>query len=401
MPYNNAFVPAPANPATVVNQAAPGVNYADIRAKQALAEALRKKASEAYTPQSANYTVAGNSTVPDYVGVNWGGIVQNAMQPWVEQVQEKKASTAEGEAEAARQQAIDSAVSSGKMDDPNTIMALEQLGVKGDVIKAMQPKDKTAVIAQGMASPGGRLGLLNMGIITQAQYDAAEKRYADEDAAKLKREQDNYLFEQNNKRFAPTSGTGSGDGSNLPAGVLGQMYKANLELDKQEEHLDGQLAEAPNIEAIINNPKNFGTGSQFTTALMESNIGPLRALGQAQMSPAQGELVKYFGSEVLESAGKLGGAESDRDVQMLKSFTPSMANDHETVKVMWEASKRIMARAKASLAQRRERANNPTYLGGKEQTSTPAVMDYDTVPEGVDPEDWKYMTNEEKLPWLQ
>jgi len=74
--------------------------------EEAIAEALRAKASAEYVPKDANFTVAGNNTVPEYIGVNWGGVVENALQPFAEANREKKAAAAESDAAAARTAAL-------------------------------------------------------------------------------------------------------------------------------------------------------------------------------------------------------------------------------------------------------------------------------------------------------
>ena len=133
--------PIPARPAA----AGAGVNYSELRKKKAVADALRGKVGQGYAAQDPTYTVKGNSTVPDHVAVNYGGILQNAINPFMEGWKEDKAAAAEDEAAAARSAALEQILGSGdNLSMRDAIMAKENLGVDvSGMVKDLERCDKT------------------------------------------------------------------------------------------------------------------------------------------------------------------------------------------------------------------------------------------------------------------
>ena len=386
MEYWNAPATQPAPPQIDI---AAGAVY---REKKRLADALRKKAEREHTPVSGLIQSEGANGSPGYTQVDYAGILNNFMQPGFQKAREEKAAAAESDADAARSAALDQLLGRQGLTAADAIRAKSDLGV--DVSSAVKDPAAEKLALTRMIAQNPALAYM----LPQEERDAFTayssklsdtERTADREDFKWK--QDNTYRAPNNSRTfeqdmelarlraggGKESPTVAEDGrtpfAQLSAGAQNQGLKLAAELNKEYNFLDGQRSEAANIRAIIDDPKNFGTVPQMVDALSESG-GYAGALGKSFMSPAAAELNRFFGSETLISAGKLGGAESDRDVAMLKSFNPSMAYDHDAVKRMWGAYERIMDRAEAAKARRLNDALNPrTGIRAESPTATPTA----------------------------
>lgn len=350
MPYNNAFAPAPA-------QVGEGVNYADIRAKQALAEALRKKAAAEYTPQSANYTVAGNNTVPDYVGVNWGGIVQNAMQPWVEQAQEKKAATAEGEAESARSAALEKILGNPNITPADAVRAQAELGV--DLSAALPEKMNMAARAQASSSRAGLNAMLQMKVISPEEHQAAIAQLeADEKAAQEAE------LEQLRAKEAITGGSGgramteleyfrndpegyakfmaakggSGGGS-LSGGAETATIKEIIDVGNRYKTLKTSRALESEMDKLVEGLPKTDKGGVGTKAATLATLSEMVPFVEQVQSPEADRLVAYINSQILAVAEGQKGVLSDTDMKIIKDSVANIKKNPESVRAVWDDTK--------------------------------------------------------------
>jgi len=203
----------------------------DYRAKQRLAEQLRarQKAMLGAEIDTGPLVTQASGAFPGQVQANpWGNLAKLGTAYFANQAG-RKAETAEEEAQAARLEALQGIMGGGagaqgaggspgqpggmgggaQVLTPERAMQLQELGVDSGIIKSLMPKqDAIGALAQAAGTRQGRAFLVTAGKMTQEQKEGID---ADEAAGKLeemKAKQDNYLFEQRNKTFAPTQGRG-------------------------------------------------------------------------------------------------------------------------------------------------------------------------------------------------
>jgi len=120
-----------------------GFTVGDAIKKKRIAEALRAKVSQDYEQQSPTGHAAANGNFPGETYINYGNILQNAMQPWLEGRREKKAAAAEDEADSSMQSAV-SGVIDGADGNSLTMKQAIELG-------RMTGKDYTGLVKKDPA----------------------------------------------------------------------------------------------------------------------------------------------------------------------------------------------------------------------------------------------------------
>jgi len=461
-----------------------GFTVGDALKKKRIAEALRSKVSQDYEQQAPTGHAAANANFPGETYINYGNILQNAMQPWLEGRREKKAAAAEDEAMSARDEALSSSSFDPKTATVQQIQALQDLGVSGDAISAVMkrdtsaPKDNTGALSQLLQTRQGVTYAAMQGLIPP---DSAPEYIA--------------MIEQ--AEAAKTKGKGGSGGSSdqSKSKVLGPMYAQLSMMDPNSEEAKALSAKIAGLESLDDTKKDGGVGGGYIPAELQmygkemikvraasDSIAQLRAqeglvdelladdagfgtfqrlaqglssggngmgsegftdhIAQAvaagEVHPGAVVLNQIFQDSIKASLASAGGSDSNLELTWAKNNMPSFMTSPEAARAGWDRLKllnAVNARAaemkqidfedglymkkggrrnyfddaaaelgyekgsKAWANISKQFAPQKKTWGGNQApapSAAPATQIDTTVPEGVDPEDWKYMSEEGK-----
>lgn len=186
---------------TKQSEAAAARKKADALAKMGLdmsGEAINTGGFEYMSPEG------GTMSAPGYTQVNYGDAIGKLGAAFMGRGAEKDATSAEDAAKTAQMEALKNVLGNGSALTPESVMQAEQLGMTPAMMKLVIPeKPSVGAVTQGAATPAGRAALVAMGAITQEQADQMGAAADAGSAAEAKAAQEAYLFEQQNKKFAP------------------------------------------------------------------------------------------------------------------------------------------------------------------------------------------------------
>ena len=343
-------------------------------AKAKEAERLRalQKAMGATTWDEGTVKTQGNGNFPGQEQVNWGSALGKLGLAFMGRDSEEKAVEAEAAQAEARMAGLKNLLSGGKELGPEQILQAEQYGVDPATIKLMQgTKPNLGAVTQAAATPAGRAALVQMGTITQEQADQMAAAADAGKSAEAKAAEEAYLFEQNNKRFAPnapnqpTSEQVKIDLWKTDPKLAAQIYgdKTNAgeggagggRYDRQRE-LDTLRANTAELRSLIEGPKgddifSFGQKAAHTAQNTGERIGGItggvmNAVGIAAETP-EAALMRRIGQETaLESLAKMAPA-SDADFRALMRIQANPIQTKEAAMEFIRLAERIVARADA------------------------------------------------------
>lgn len=263
----------------------------------------------------------------------------------------KNATAAEEEAQSSRMQALQALTTGGAgaqgagngpaqpgalggaggTMSPEQVINLQRLGVTPAEMKLMIPKaEAIGAIAQAAGTRQGRAFLVASGRMTSEQKDSIDAEEQAGNAQKMKDKQQEYLFEQANKTFAPTQGRGETEiefAQRDPEGFARyQQQKAaakgsTSDYDKkaQQEQAKADVAVAggaPKVEAgikridsmISDNEKNpYTVGSKYRMADAASHA--LTGIKASDFDPkiqVQEQAAKQFHLDAMEQMRGFG-----------------------------------------------------------------------------------------------
>jgi len=324
----------------------------DYVTKKRIADALRKRTDamqKGYKPASNTIETAGNDYHMGTVDVNYGGILQNALMPWLQSRQDDKALAAEDEAKAARMAVL------GQLTGKETPQELVQIGEKigsPELSKAgyakMLPEEMNAAAqAQASTTVGGIDAMVTMKVITPEEGAVRKKALRDAELQAIQDKKDFYKYQQDNKSYDPRSGGGGGSGSTsgkqeLTPGLL-QLYGKTL------SDVKDQYGAAVSTRRALNamRPLIYGTGadgkpdpgksalSPMTALLSHGSDAGLPLLQYAQNAPAR-ELDVLINQQILGEASKLKGSLSDKDLAFLQKSLLSLKDNPKSAAAIYE-----------------------------------------------------------------
>lgn len=335
-----------------VTAAAQTMDVVDYVKKKRIADALRKRAEGgAYDTADSLITTGGYNGGPEMVQVNYGGILQNALKPYFDSRLEEKAATADSEAAAMRREAL--ARLTGKETGQQLLTMGEELQMpeltKSALEQLLPEQMNAAAYAQASATPEGVDALVRLRKMTPEEGEIAKKGIADRAAEALRLSREQYIFEQDNKRFAPTSGGGSGTtsgGSNLTPGLL-QLY--GKEISEAKDQYGALRATRRSLDAMdeliygkkdkdgkrIPNSGALGLGSAALSHAASMGI----PLAQYAQSSSARQLETIINEQILAKADQLSGALSDKDLAFLERSLMSLKDNPESAAAIYEGVK--------------------------------------------------------------
>ena len=454
-----------------------GFTVGDALKKKRIAEALRAKVSQDYEQQAPTGHAAANGNFPGETYINYGNILQNAMQPWLEGRREKKAGAAEDEAMSARDEALSSSNFDPKTATVQQIQALQDLGVSGDAISAVMerdttaPKDNTGALSQLLQTRQGVTYADMAGLIPPGSAPEYIKMIEEAEAAKNRGK----------------GGTG-GSSSQSKSKVLGPMYAQLSLMDQNSEEAKELSAKIAHIESLDNantggessggyipsersflikemsairgaaqsihqlqaqeelvdellaDDEGFGTFQRLAQGLSSGGNGMgsegftdhiAQAVAAGQVHPGAVVLNQIFQDAVKESLKAAGGSDSNLELTWAKNNMPSFMTSPEAARAGWARLKLLNAVNARAAEMKQEDYENEVYMkkGGRKNyfddaaaelgyqkgskawsdiakqfkpkkktwgADPSAAADTTGVPEGIDPENWKYYTPQDK-----
>jgi len=354
-----------------------GFTVGDALKKKRIAEALRAKVSQDYEQQAPTGHAAANGNFPGETYINYGNILQNAMQPWLEGRREKKAAAAEDESTAARLQALKSIT--GESTPEQLLQAGEGLDMpelsKRALAKILPDSMNAAARAQASGTKAGLLALLQLKEITQEEYEAGVAAIDAEAEAKRQAGRDEFLWKEQNTYRAPVAGkTPSTEDraiqalmDSTPGMTYDQAYlqikqgtksptKAAGAKDVTSADTQASLESANRLYDIFSDSATYSgwnkagdylvdvgnVGKDSDSMLAAGAGGVLTGIGQSLRNSRSLELQTARVSEMLGQAKQLYPV-SNSDMQILASRIPSNWNDQEEV-MKWVTQYRDLAR---------------------------------------------------------
>lgn len=341
----------------------------DYRRQQLLANRLRKQAAQIgdISPAAATLSTAGVGNAPGRVQVNYGGVLQNALMPWLQGRAQEKADDAALTSDQIRQDALDRALQdqpAGQMT-PQQIMRLEQLGVSPQVMRAMMPKEANdtgwmQVLAQNPALAPLMVG---QGKITQEQADSITKGNAEQRAQAKQDKIDIAMagrapgqgresfndwqrkkdYEENLLRNRPAkAGAASGRGHVDPKAALDTLKTNYSELSdmladpeaKKELFSTKQTVLVPSMMAAGggDNPSMVGTA--------------ISKIGQGKESPMAAKLRRMATSASFSEVQKLYPA-SNSDIKLAMGLQAGIGDSPESMAEFLKMQKKIIDKAES------------------------------------------------------
>lgn len=192
------------------------------------------------------------------------------------------------------------------------------------------------------------------------------------------------------------------------------------------------------IEAAINDPKNFTAKNRIATQLSTIGdaagargiygAGPItRAITTPMKTPGTNAMESFFMSQALKDMAMLGGSDSNEELAKIQSQYPTVMNSQEGARLLFDNFKRWNAiNERAIQIQMNEYQSTESYtstdgtainetpykraerelIASGAISEKPINIDPDKLakpegdssgaPEGWDPEDWKYLSDAEK-----
>jgi hypothetical protein len=148
---------------------------------------------------------------------------------------------------------------------------------------------------------------------------------------------------------------------NLPASLEIQRGKMMERMDEQLKSYDKIVSPSTNakMDEIINDPKNFTLANKLANQASQAGasnvtlgvpgIGGITIPGTGALASVVGNQFKtpgssymdtIFMSQALSDMSKLGGSDSNEELRKIQSQYPSVANNQEAAKMLWENFKR-------------------------------------------------------------
>lgn len=162
--------------------------------------------------------------------------------------------------------------------------------------------------------------------------------------------------------------------------------KAQIDARQRSANLETTIKELRDISApggLIDQSTGSGVGAATDVAAGMFGVAMPGAIAIGKLQP--------IADLVLKSIPRFEGPQSDKDTQSYKEAAGRLANPTVPTKIRKEAAQTIIRLMEKSRAQAQATAAQPAVRAATPQSSA--------IPAGVDPEDWKYMTDEEKALW--
>ncbi len=325
--------------------------------KKRMAEALRGRAGSLDMSQRSPTIVSeGANGSPGEVQVNWGGIAENALMPWMRDRQEDKALGAEDEAAAERSKVLDG-IDYNNLD-PKTAMKLQDLGidVSGYVKK---PVDLTKQAAQyGMTSAGMRnLNVLQPGLYSDQMIAETEAR--EKEAIQTKLQNDLAKAAAGRSVSNTTVNTGSDEGE-FQKKVAGIQATRLGEVTKAYQSSGAAIQAADVYDQWANDPANEGVVQEATRLASQMGFAPAEAF----LTPSTKRAMMVAAEDVRRALKDLGGSDSNSDVIWANKSLPTGAITMEQARAMStyyrEQAKVLSAAAQSEV----QWLSNPENRGG-------------------------------------
>jgi hypothetical protein len=339
----------------------------DYRRQKLLADRLRQNAEQIgqLDPAQATMTTTGPNARTQ---VNYGGILQNALMPWLQGRAQEKADNEAITADQIRQDALDRALKdqpAGQMS-PQQIMKLEQLGVSPQVMKAMMPKEQneTGWMQVLASNPALAPVLVSQGHITQEQADSIGKSFADqrsqakqdkidialagrapgqgrESFDEWRRKQD---YEQQLKLSNPAKASGSGRGKVDPKAALDT-------LETNYNELSGMLTDPKAKDQLFSTkqrvvvPSAMVGGEGDNPSILGTAVSKI---AQGQESPMAAKLRRMATAASFSEVQKLYPA-SNSDIKLAQSLQARIGESPESMAAFMDMQKKIIEKARAGV----------------------------------------------------
>jgi hypothetical protein len=162
--------------------------------------------------------------------------------------------------------------------------------------------------------------------------------------------------------------------------------RTQLEARQKASSLETTIKELQDISkpgGLIDQSTGSGLGAATDVAAGMFGVATPGAIAIGKLQP--------IADLVLKSIPRFEGPQSDKDTQSYKEAAGRLADPTVPTKIRKEAAQTIIRLMEKSRAQAQATAARPPVRAATPQSSA--------IPAGVDPEDWKYMTDEEKALW--
>ena len=162
--------------------------------------------------------------------------------------------------------------------------------------------------------------------------------------------------------------------------------KTQLEARQKASGLETTIKELEDISkpgGLIDQSTGSGLGAATDVAAGMFGVATPGAIAIGKLQP--------IADLVLKSIPRFEGPQSDKDTQSYKEAAGRLADPTVPTQIRKEAARTIIRLMEKSRAQAQATAARPAVRAATPQLSA--------IPAGVDPEDWKYMTDEEKALW--
>lgn len=340
----------------------------DYKRKQKMAERLRRSAEAFSGMQAPNPTVytPGSGAFPGQVQANWLAPIAQMASAYAGKKMGERADTAEDEAAAARMQALQELLNpqagaqgvGNAPGQPGTmgaapgrptaeqLMGLQDLGLDPSVMKMLMPKEQSlGAITQAAATPAGRAALVQMGVWTPEQAKQAEDAETAAAAAARQAEQEQYMFEQQNKRFAPTQSSDNMSEFEYflqqnPGAPLSEFYAAknagkggagggkNSPQEKAAAN-ERALNILDQMEKVAGNKKLDTLQNKIGSVLLQSDNPMVAAGGTMALNAAGNEMRALQLDAALEEASKLTPVSNTDFKALMRKYESAILNPEE------------------------------------------------------------------------
>jgi hypothetical protein len=162
--------------------------------------------------------------------------------------------------------------------------------------------------------------------------------------------------------------------------------RTQLEARQKASSLETTIKELQDISkpgGLIDQSTGSGLGAATDVAAGMFGVATPGAIAIGKLQP--------IADLVLKNIPRFEGPQSDKDTQSYKEAAGRLADPTVPTKIRKEAAQTIIRLMEKSRAQAQATAARPPVRAATPQSSA--------IPAGVDPEDWKYMTDEEKALW--
>jgi len=385
-------------PQTAAAPAQSTFTVGDAAKKKRIAEALRGKVSQDYEQMAPTGHVEGSGAFPGQSYINWGSILSNAAQPWLEAGREEKALAAEDEAAAARMETLMKItgestgadlvrIGSELGDDGITSMGIEKMMPKeekmANFLQALPnlTEDSAAMLAPrfGMTEEEGRT--MARGVIEQRKITSDEELGLFETKERIKarynQSQDGYKPTAEEVKFNLWQGANPDkDYNDYLAAVAGGDKTSATEL-KRMYAIDDKLTTATNsldrisnLQDIISDPEStlFSTPQKAAGALNRFGEALGGGAGSVLQSVAAGLIdpdAMITKKEAIRLATQdlqmVGGNDSNYELQKMLEQYPDNAMSQESALALINGLYRVTAITRRALELESEANRNGTY----------------------------------------